>query len=283
MGNERNWRPNDRNDRNDREDRDRDDHWDQGQGQSGYGAGRHEGDRSWRSREDYGHPGHWTDERGGGYLGQGGQQMGYRDQGGMYGEGHYQQGMYGRGGQQDRYGSQGYQGWSDNDQPHNTMQHARWPSRNDRAANQSWSPGTNGMSYGNQHEHDMPFRGGQQPMQSHRGKGPQGYVRSDERIRESVCEVLTDDHHVDASGIEVTVKNGEVVLSGTVDDRMQKRRAEDIVENLTGVRDVVNQLRIVTQVSGTESSRSASAVDVSPREQAQQGSGNGANDKRHRA
>ena len=37
-----------------------------------------------------------------------------------------------------------------------------------------------------------------QEMPSHRGKGPKGYTRSDERIREHVCEVLSDDHHVDA-------------------------------------------------------------------------------------
>ena len=31
---------------------------------------------------------------------------------------------------------------------------------------------------------------------SHRGKGPKGFTRSDERIREDVCQILTDHHDV---------------------------------------------------------------------------------------
>lgn len=81
-------------------------------------------------------------------------------------------------------------------------------------------------------------------MGQHRGKGPRGYTRSDERIKETVCEALTDDAHIDASGIDVEVKNGEVTLSGMVPDRRTKRMAEDLVENLSGVRDVTNQLKI---------------------------------------
>jgi hypothetical protein len=79
---------------------------------------------------------------------------------------------------------------------------------------------------------------------SQRGKGPVGYTRSDERIRELVCDALTDDHYVDATNIEVTVRSGEVILSGTVDDRLQKRMAETCVERIGGVKDVQNQLRI---------------------------------------
>jgi hypothetical protein len=75
------------------------------------------------------------------------------------------------------------------------------------------------------------------------GRGPKGYRRSDERIREDVCEALTRDHDVDATGIEIAVADGEVTLSGTVDDRRQRRRAEDVVERIGGVRDVHNRLR----------------------------------------
>ena len=78
----------------------------------------------------------------------------------------------------------------------------------------------------------------------HRGKGPLGYQRSDERIRELVCESLTDDDQIDASQIEVSVKNGEVTLSGVVDDRRTKREAEDCACSVSGVRDVQNQLRV---------------------------------------
>jgi osmotically-inducible protein OsmY len=84
--------------------------------------------------------------------------------------------------------------------------------------------------------------GGQQ-RQHHIGRGPKGYKRSDERIREDVNERLTQDPEIDASEIEVQVKDGEVTLTGTVEMRYAKRRAEDLIENISGVREVHNQLR----------------------------------------
>jgi hypothetical protein len=78
----------------------------------------------------------------------------------------------------------------------------------------------------------------------HRGRGPKGYRRSDERIREEVGERLTDDPHVDASEIEVAVEDGEVTLSGTVNTRFEKRHAEDIAEAVSGVSHVQNNLRV---------------------------------------
>ncbi|HEX3478397.1 MAG TPA: BON domain-containing protein [Kofleriaceae bacterium] len=78
----------------------------------------------------------------------------------------------------------------------------------------------------------------------HRGKGPASYRRSDDRIRELVCESLTDDDEIDASDIAVSVTGGEVTLSGTVDDRHAKRAAEDCAYSVTGVRDVQNRLRV---------------------------------------
>jgi Flp pilus assembly secretin CpaC len=69
-------------------------------------------------------------------------------------------------------------------------------------------------------------------------------MRSDERIREDVNDRLTDYAYIDASDIEVTVNNGEVVLSGTVDSRYDKRLAESIAEDVTGVRNVENHIRV---------------------------------------
>lgn len=78
----------------------------------------------------------------------------------------------------------------------------------------------------------------------YRGRGPANYTRSDERIRDDASDKLTDDWHVDASRIEVSVENGEITLNGTVASRAQKRRAEACVEDLSGVRHVQNNLRI---------------------------------------
>ncbi|MGE0171922.1 MAG: BON domain-containing protein [Oligoflexales bacterium] len=94
----------------------------------------------------------------------------------------------------------------------------------------------------------------------HGGKGPKGYQRSDERIREDVCETLSENSDVDASEIDVSVNNGEVTLSGNVEDRNVKRTAVDIIENLRGVKDVHNELRVHASKS------SSSAHQVSSRE-----------------
>jgi osmotically-inducible protein OsmY len=80
--------------------------------------------------------------------------------------------------------------------------------------------------------------------ESYRGHGPAGYTRTDERIREDASERLTDDWAVDARKIEVAVSQGEITLNGTVRTRDQKRRAEDLVEDLSGVKHVQNNLRV---------------------------------------
>jgi hypothetical protein len=89
------------------------------------------------------------------------------------------------------------------------------------------------------HDYDRDGRGA-------RGLGPQGYKRSDERISDEVHERLTDDSWLDASGVSVSVVAGEVTLSGTVDSRESKHRAERIVEHISGVAHVQNNLRVVS-------------------------------------
>jgi hypothetical protein len=84
---------------------------------------------------------------------------------------------------------------------------------------------------------------------THTGKGPKGYTRSDARIREDVCDRLTDDAQIDASEIDVKVSNCEVTLAGTVDNREEKRRAEDCAESVSGVRNVQNNIRVQDKAS----------------------------------
>jgi hypothetical protein len=90
----------------------------------------------------------------------------------------------------------------------------------------------------------------------YRGRGPKGYRRSDERVREDVCECLTEDDFIDATNIEVQVKDCEVTLSGTVNSREEKRRAEDLIDELPGVRDVSNNLRVANEGGQREGSQS---------------------------
>lgn len=84
----------------------------------------------------------------------------------------------------------------------------------------------------------------QRRRQDQRGRGPRGYARSDERIREDVNDRLTDDWMIDATDIEVEVSDREVTLSGHVSSRSDKRRAEDLAENVSGVTHVQNNLRV---------------------------------------
>lgn len=78
----------------------------------------------------------------------------------------------------------------------------------------------------------------------HKGKGPRSYSRTDARIHEDINDALYEDRYVDASDIEVVVENGEVILTGLVDDRQAKRRAEDIAESVSGVKQLENRLRV---------------------------------------
>jgi len=252
-----------------------------GQGQSGYSAGRRGDDRSqrWQNRNEMSSSpgrfedrrqslgvddrftgrgdrgGYWEDqpsespERYGAQGGYGGgrgfesnrsgwrgydERMGYQ---GSYGPSGYGPGGYGPGG----YGaspyrqSMGYQGGYGPDSygpgDYRLM-----------GFHEGGSPERSFSSYGEpQRQRDSHRHSGQGP---HRGKGPVGYQRSDERLREMISESLADDDQIDASQIEVTVKNGEVTLIGTVEDRQTKREAEECACSVSGVRDLQNQLRV---------------------------------------
>ena len=79
---------------------------------------------------------------------------------------------------------------------------------------------------------------------SHRGRGPKGYQRSDDLLREIICEQLTEDPFIDARNILVEVDRSEVTLRGTVDTREQKYAVEDLIADVAGVTEIHNQLGI---------------------------------------
>jgi hypothetical protein len=228
-----------------------------GQGQSGYSAGRYGDDRSQHlqgrnemvpspgSFEDRGHD-LGVDDR---FTGRG--RPGYwQDRTGYGPERYGAQGGYGggRGFEAERFGPtrSGYQG-----------------------------PMVRGSHEEGQRYPEMHIHRGTGP---HRGKGPLGYQRSDERLRELICEALSDDDQIDASQIEVSVKNGDVTLSGMVEDRRVKRDAEDCTCSVAGVRDVQNLLRVKDDrqmrggSSGQPTTLSGTRNDVEPSQ-----------DKKHRA
>ncbi len=117
---------------------------------------------------------------------------------------------------------------------------------------------TRERSFGDMSRYGTAGTVGTSAWQDYRGRGPRGYNRSDERIREDICDRLTDDSRIDASDVEVQVRNGEVTLAGHVRSRDEKRFAEDLTENISGVREVNNNLKVNREdVLGTARSGSS--------------------------
>ena len=78
----------------------------------------------------------------------------------------------------------------------------------------------------------------------HKGRGPRGYRRSDERIAEDINDKLMMHNEIDPTDVQVHVKNGEATLSGTIESRHEKRIAEALADSVPGVTDVKNILVI---------------------------------------
>ena len=131
--------------------------------------------------------------------------------------------------------------------------------------------GSEGAAFGSQRGQPGGNYGyGQRQEFGQQRQTPKGYTRSDERIRDDVCEHLYRNHDVDVANVSVEVKGGAVTLEGTVPDRRMKHRIEDICEQCIGVSDVENRIRvsreaqqgsagIVNESEENERSRKASA------------------------
>lgn len=80
--------------------------------------------------------------------------------------------------------------------------------------------------------------------EDHTGRGPRAYQRSDDRILDAINEKLHWHPGLDATDIDVAVNSGIVTLKGTVDCRRSKNLAEDIAEDVYGVKEVHNELHV---------------------------------------
>jgi hypothetical protein len=141
---------------------------------------------------------------------------------GGYGAGNHESGNFRSGGDAQQ------PGWSNQNRDFGSTGEGRWSGQQFGNASAMQGGGFGGASYGG----------------AFAGRGPRNYQRSDDRVREDVNERLTADPRIDASDIDVRVQNGEVTLSGTVDERRTRRLAEEIIEDLPGVRDVRNEIRV---------------------------------------
>jgi osmotically-inducible protein OsmY len=75
-------------------------------------------------------------------------------------------------------------------------------------------------------------------------EGRQIRRRPDEVLARELHEILTKDPELDATEIEVGVVGGAVTLTGTVDSSDAKLLAEELVESVSGVREVHNNLKV---------------------------------------
>jgi osmotically-inducible protein OsmY len=215
------------------------------QGGGGYAGGSGQqwaGDRSgWQGREGPGMYGQGS--FGQGASGQGGYSGGSYGApgsgGGGYGAGGYGAGGYGAGGA--GQGGYGLGGGRESSSPGQSQ--GRDYSRRDYGMQTARDMGGGGYGPGSGFSGQRGGPSFQQQRGQFAGRGPRGYQRSDDRIREDVNEELTRHPEIDASDIDVIVESCEVTLTGAVEDRRDKRLAEDIAESVPGVNQVHNQLR----------------------------------------
>jgi osmotically-inducible protein OsmY len=128
--------------------------------------------------------------------------------------------------------------------------------RNDRGEDRGWWDRASDAVASWFGDEDAERRRRMDQQREHRGRGPKNYRRSDDRIKEDVNDRLSDDYYIDASDVEVMVTSTEVTLTGTVNSREDKRRAEDIAESVSGVTNVENRLRVKQGRYGDYSSTS---------------------------
>lgn len=203
--------------------------------------------------------------------------QGYGGEGGSGAQGYGGQGAYGRYGSQSDYGTPGGYG-------------------GDRVYRQSGPqlPTGGGAHYGNTVSYGQGVYGGygQGDMGGSTGqsgqswgkwgqsgamggsqrRGPKGYQRSDERLKEEICERLMMRWDIDSSEVSVEVVSGKVTLEGTVPDRRMRHEIEDLIDNCHGVQDIENHVRVQSSY-GSTTSGSASESGGSQYGQSSQGSG----------
>lgn len=94
------------------------------------------------------------------------------------------------------------------------------------------------------------------------GVGPKNYTRNDDRIYEDACELLMRHRDIDASEIVVNVKKGTVTLTGKVESRQMKKNAELVLFDLSGVKEIINELVVIPKGNNHHGPISVSKKDL---------------------
>lgn len=100
---------------------------------------------------------------------------------------------------------------------------------------------------GNQNRRQQERQGGgssSAAMMNFYGYAPAGWRRSDAFIEDDICVRLGQDRGLDASGIQVEVHDGNVVMSGYVPTMRNRQQANSIVLSVYGIKHLANNLEI---------------------------------------
>ena len=141
--------------------------------------------------------------------------------------------------------------------PRESREVASEGSRDDAPSHGDWQRRSTGAASGASGREDLGsagenawgeerFRGERREEQGRRqtNSGPRSRRKSDESLRQEIREILIADPELEATDIEVEVEGGAVTLRGGVIDSDARLLAEELVESLTGVREVHNRLRV---------------------------------------
>ncbi|MFL5494526.1 MAG: BON domain-containing protein [Gemmatimonadales bacterium] len=130
-------------------------------------------------------------------------------------------------------------------------------SEDDAPSYGDWQRHSSGTTSGARGQEGLSFPGehtwgeAQDAAEREEGQGaPQGSSaprarrRPNDTLAREIHEILTQDPELDATEIQVEVERGAVTLTGVVASREAKLLAEELVESITGVREVHNALMV---------------------------------------
>lgn len=71
-----------------------------------------------------------------------------------------------------------------------------------------------------------------------------GMIRADENIEDDVWKIFSQSQNLDLGNLEVSVRHGVIMLSGSVTSHKEKREIENSLEHIPGVIDIQNEITI---------------------------------------
>lgn len=87
----------------------------------------------------------------------------------------------------------------------------------------------------------------------HSQRGPEGYRRSDERIREIITDMIQTDPAIDSRDLDIKVHEGRVRLTGYIPDADAEKRISAVIQRVPGIKEIESELKINEHAKGDNS------------------------------